>query len=449
MVRQTSSRVSISSHTPRNFKRLSYPLPARLSRLKVDSEQLRIFIGSKAIFIIMAMALMLMFTPYVLIGFMTPEESQMIYELHHNPRAMEVLLLIITAKMVGLGSIFTCLPLVKRFFFNERAENVVSFEKAPDRERLAPLTLTQRVVLTHGVVVHGRVLEVRWPAVTVRYKGPWGERHTARLMAHPKGKTPPRAGQALELLIDPQSPGDVVAPELLDIVFDAPPAFEDCRPVKHPHQDVREPVMDDERAQVPLRSTLRPIEPPMLLTLSRSLTGRRTMTTHIGALSIERECLRYSLEQRPGELVLSLERPFAIELSVWLTSDEHAELNVSLRRRGADLSQPSLCFRVEMPQQWLSRDLPTKHEERHPYLALDDFHRLWATLRFHATIHGEAKELLAAVALPDRLPEEFKASVLEAKDALVSEEDAPVTVDELQKDAVEVAPVVAAAVARS
>ncbi len=416
MARQPTHHVSITHRTPRRFHTMARPVQSKIKRVRLDREQLKIFLSGKAIFVLMFFALVLMFSPYVLVGFMTPEERDSIAELHRNPEAMRMLYLLIMCKMVGLGSLFTCMPLVKHWFFDRKRESaIMSLEPAPEKMKSPSLSVAQRVVLTHGAVAHGRVVEVKWPNVTVRYQGPWGERHTRKLRASRGVKEEPRVGDELPLLIDPQAPAEVVAPSLLEVIFEDLGEILDVRPEPRELAHRLEGPEPEGPERLELRSTLHPIKPPMLLSFRRRLSGRRQLTARVGSLQLDGCVLVQRMEPHGKQTRVALDEPFVVSLAVWLLDEERAELKVSIRARGDRTSKEAIRWRTELSQRQLSRALPLKQAEGLPYLEAQDFEAIWPILKFHASAHGDdlskALDLSRSVAAPPASEHEEVAAV--------------------------------------
>lgn len=83
---------------------------------------------------------------------------------------------------------------------------------------------------------------------------------------------------------------------------------------------------------------------------------------------------------------VDLSKPFTTTLSVWLVDAQIAEINVTLRQRGA--SKGAVSFRVRRPQDTIDANIPLKQGQAST-LSNEDFAWLWPLLRSWALTHGE------------------------------------------------------------
>ena len=104
-----------------------------------------------------------------------------------------------------------------------------------------------------------------------------------------------------------------------------------------------------------------------------------------GTLSWTQTSVVHRSEAEGTVAALDLSTPFFVLLSVWLTSDDMAELSVVCRVRGSAADQVVFC--VERPQRLLSREIPLKMR-RSSFISAGEFEVVWPILRQAARLHG-------------------------------------------------------------
>lgn len=374
---------------PHRLTHGSVPLPRprrfqvgqrEVRRKRANLAALRLRLGQKSPYILLALILFLMFTPYSVVLFMDDKEQWLTRDLARNPEALQVIFFLILCKMTAFGLIFASLPAISHWFLGEEEPP----PPPPDKVTYKPYALSaaQRTLLTQGVVLRGQVQQVRWPSVTVRYLDTQGQEHSARLRAHHSEQLqPPQEGDVLTLLYDPEHPSEVVAPSLLDVSFEEDPDREDQRPQSLP---APAPVQDHGMAprSMALKATLRPVRTPLLVSLRHNLLRSGRGSTQLGLLTVTPG---HSLTQHHHDQEVQrihLDQPFTLHMTVWLAAAGRTELNLSLHQGGAQIR-----LRTELDQRAVHRSIPTQQSDA-PWLDPTDFAALWPVLRFHAAATG-------------------------------------------------------------
>ncbi len=389
-----------STLTPRRFVRVG-EAAARPPRASLDWERLRVRVGRNGIFFVLTFALLMMFSPYLVMAFIDMDERALVQDLARNPDAMAALFVLIACKMIGMGTIFAFLPLVKRWYFDEEVPAARPRPAASAARQKAPrLTLGQRTLLTHGALIQGEVEDTaRWPKVKIRYVDALGAGREATVKAHPGAVDRPEVGASIALLIDPQAPTEVVAPSLLGVAFEEAGPVEEGRfePSTMGVAPIGEAVAEA-AINAPMVSTLRPVAASRLLALQRRLRGRPQVSAQVGAVALTPTSLIQSVGRRARPVEVRLDRPFSTEVTAWLVSGELAEVTVRLRQRSggagwgaageASGHGATIALRAELPQRQVSRALPLK-QGAGPYVEAPDFARIWPVVAFFAAAHGD------------------------------------------------------------
>lgn len=87
------------------------------------------------------------------------------------------------------------------------------------------------------------------------------------------------------------------------------------------------------------------------------------------------------------EVVIDLEEPFNLHLSVHLVDPHNLDLNVQLAPRATPGPAHRLDLRVRVPQHRVADSLQRLDTEA-PFIATRDFDRLWRVLVYHANLQG-------------------------------------------------------------
>ena len=396
---------SVSPLTPRQFK-VAAPAPED-EGAPTFADRLRQVLGRNAFFFLLTFALLMMFSPYLIMAFLDLDERQLVRNLGNNPEAMRMLIFIIVCKMVGLGTIFTCLPLVKEWFMEDMGG---PHPKSAKRTRSPSLTHRQRQLLTHGWVSRGTVESMRWPKVKVSYLDPAGRRHARWISAHGHISDRPAEGEEIFLLLDPQRPEDATAPRLLDVTFEPQREVHDVRPESFSERRTAAPIPSDTGAfRVGLRSTLSPIPRGRISSLGSRLRGRSVLSCEVGALCLDGPTHTLTQRMLDGSepRFLRLDRRFGVDASVWLKTAQTAEVTLTLK--GQDHSGQALRLRAVLPQHRISAELSLKQSNA-PFVDSDDFEALWELLSFHAASNGD--DLSGLVRLGEDVPAADFAQVL-------------------------------------
>ncbi len=373
--------VAAATPRPRRFQ----PGSREIIRKRFHWEGLKHQLTFPAIFGLLILSLILMFSPYIVVFFIEGDERAIIQEVANNPSAMGALLFLIVCKMTGLGLIFSCLPLISKWSILDADGPAPPPPHVVQKKRL--LTPTQKTLLTNGQVLLGEVTAINWPRVQIHYIDTAGHHHTQTLRAHrTQNMERPRLGDALILLHDPISPSRVVAPSLLDITFEPGQLAPDKRAPLPTSRRIHHECILPTPKTLTLFSTLHPLDQPWW---NKIQTRRHPHTEvgHIGELILGPGAALQLHNPNHPPILLRLDRPFVVDISVWLTSEQTAELNLTLRPQGAPPGASTIQLRTELPQQNLSPALPLK-QEQHPYLDPHQFALLWDMICFHANLHG-------------------------------------------------------------
>lgn len=149
-------------------------------------------------------------------------------------------------------------------------------------------------------------------------------------------------------------------------------------------------------AREPWRQPIWEVPEPVRLSAPRAfwraLTLQPGSSRKAGALSLEDGVLEQATrppDPRGADQIARLElaRDFNASLSCWLISDEQLELSVQLRQRDASDQAQVVRFRVRLPQARVSDQVALKQDQA-PFVAPEDFARLWPVLVFYAQAHG-------------------------------------------------------------
>ncbi len=347
-------------------------------------------VGQKAIFILLALVLFLMFSPYSVLLFMDERDHLLTRDLAKHPEAVNFIIFLVLCKFAAFGVVFVSLPLVGNWFFAEGKEGPLLEREEVERAR--GLGARERALLSQGVVRLGRVLEVRGRKVWVEHKDGRGELHRVKLKGE-RGVPSPKVGESLALLCDPLDGREVVAPSMMGVSFEGQEEVEDARPAR-----LTRPALPREAPKEVLSLDLLATLQPMPRAKRWGRGG--SASAQVGSLVVRPEGeLGWRLGGQAPK-VIRLDQPFQVGLGAWLLGDGRAEVLVSLRPRKAQDAGLVFQVRTEWDARCVSKEVPLQQDE-HPSVAPEEFARLWEVVRFYAAAHGEDPGHLLA------LPEDF------------------------------------------
>lgn len=227
------------------------------------------------------------------------------------------------------------------------------------------LTWRERAIVEQGQLAYGVVVH-HGELTSVRYLAPWGDEIASRPVV---AKTRPREGVLAPLLFEPGAHVGV-APSVLGLAFLVPPA-DDLRSTLQPTSvDVEEASFT-----ATVAATLHPVE-----RLSRYCTADvGEVTLSDGKLTVA------PLSSEPT--TVRLDKPFRVELSVFLLAGARAELNMTIEPRTHSAYRAgdsvSITLKTELPQARLSRRLPQAWVDA-CYVQPAHFDTLWRAIVSYA-----------------------------------------------------------------
>lgn len=270
-------------------------------------------------------------------------------------------------------------------------------------------TAVRNWIYTHGNVVRGRITSSRvdttyrknrQPAqrITYGYEDATGTLQTGYDQTFDPGVTrqfPP--GTEVDLIVDPYDPSRLFCPALQEIQFESGSSQQfDWEPDVHHTEQLAEPVGT-------WNCELEPWAPRP----DRPFWMPKGTAVSDGNLHATQDALTLSAPDAARSI--AWDQPFSVNTTMWPVSDDVAELNITVRRRGAQATGDAVAFKVRVP----ASRVPTgtaRQQARVPTVPTEQFQDLYDRLRFYGQLHGERVELLRAQEALS-LPEEHRVEV--------------------------------------